>query len=74
MFVNEWILASRIRFAAVQTAISGVIVLGLGAWFNGLDSLWDDLLFILVVVVLAFVLNAWLWYPRAKRRFTSQRG
>jgi membrane protein DedA with SNARE-associated domain len=74
MFVNEWVLASRIRFAVVQTAISGVVVLGLGAFFNGLDSLRNNLWLISVALVLASVVNAWVWYPRAKSRFTASRG
>lgn len=74
MFLNEWILASRTRFALVQTAISAGIVLGASALSQGFDNLSINWWFTAVVLVIAFVLNAWVWYPRAKRRFTAQRG
>ena len=74
MFLNEWMLASRIRFALVQTAISVGIVLGISALTQGIGSLADNLWFTLGVLLLAFVLNALVWYPRAKRRLTAQRG
>lgn len=74
MFLNEWMLASRIRFASVQTAISAGIVFGLSAFLSGIDSLGENLWFAIVVVLIAFVLNAWVWYPRARGRFTAQNG
>jgi hypothetical protein len=74
MFLNGWLLASRIRFALVQTAISAGIVLGVAALVNGLHTLWESFWFIIVVVLIAFLLNGWVWYPRALKRFTSQTG
>lgn len=74
MFLNEWLLASRTRFALVQTAISAGIVLGIGVLSRGIDSLIDNLWFLIVVVLAAFALNAWVWYPRARGKFTAQRG
>lgn len=64
----DWMLASRIRFAVVQTAISAGIVLGLIALIDGPDAVRSGLWLTLLVVVVAFVLNGWVWYPRAKRR------
>ena len=66
--LQAWALESRTRYALVQTAISAGIVLGLGAFFGGIDSLSDNMWFTIVVVLIAFVLNAWVWYPRAKRK------
>ena len=71
MFLNAWMLASRTRFALVQTAISAGIFLGVSALSSGFDNLSVNLWFMIVVLVIAFVLNAWVWYPRAKRRFTA---
>jgi hypothetical protein len=74
MFLNEWVLASRIRFALVQTAISAGIVLGLTALVNGINPLREGWWFTIIVVVIAFLLNGWVWYPRAKTKFTAQHG
>ena len=71
MFLNKWVLASRIRFALVQTAISAGIVLGLTALVNGTNTLRGGWWFMIVMVVIAFLLNGWVWYPRAKRKSTA---
>ena len=72
--LQAWALVSRTRFALFQTASSAGIVLGLSALFQGIESLRENLWFVIVVVLIAFLLNAWVWYPRAKRRLTTRPG
>ena len=69
--LQAWTLESRTRYALVQTAISAGIVLGISVLSRGFDTLSDDFWVVIVVAVIAFVLNAWVWYPRAKRKLTT---
>lgn len=72
--LQAWALVSRTRYGLVQTAISGAIVLGINTFSNGIDSLLENLWLVILVVLIAFALNAWVWYPRAKRRLTTRPG
>ena len=68
MFPNEWMLASRIRFALVQTALTVGILLGIQVLGNGLDNLGEGVWYWIAGALIAFVANGWIWYPRAKRK------
>lgn len=67
---HAWMLGSRIRYASIKTAITFGIVLGLIALVDGPDALRQGLWFTILIAVVAFVLNAWVWYPRAKQKPT----
>ena len=61
-------LGSRLRYASVKTAITFGIVLGLIALIDGPEALRRGLWFTILIAVIAFVLNGWVWYPRATRK------
>ena len=70
MGLNEWTLVSRTRYALVWTGVNGLVVFGLIALF-GSFSLPDVLWFAIPALVLSFLMQGWVWYPRAKRRLTA---
>jgi len=64
--LDEWSLGSRMRFASVWTAVSAFIVLGVMALGGSLSG--RGVLLSVPILVLAFLANAWIWYPRAMRK------
>ncbi|HEV2754292.1 MAG TPA: hypothetical protein VG318_00755 [Actinomycetota bacterium] len=73
MDLRGWMLASRARYAMVWTATTVIIILGAKAVSNSSFSARYWMLAIPALLV-NFVLNAAVAYPRAKRRFTARTG
>ncbi len=71
--LTAWTLVSRTRYALVWTGVNAVVVLGLMALF-GSYSMRSVLPFAIPVVLISFLLNGWIWYPRAKRKLTTRPG
>lgn len=64
--LDGWSLGSRMRFAFVWTAFNALIVLGIMALGGSLSG--QDLLLAIPILLLAFLANAWIWYPRVVRK------
>ena len=64
---QAWMLESRLRYALVKTAISFGFLLGLIGLVDGLDTLRRGLWFTILMAAIVFVLNGWVWYPRARQ-------
>ena len=68
--LQAWTLESRIRYALVMGGINVLIVGGMLVAFGSL-SLPRDLLVVIPVTLVSVLVNGWVWYPRAKRKFTA---
>ena len=69
--VREWTLESRWRYALVWGGLNVLVVGGLIATFGSLSV--PELLPLAVAgLVIAGLVNAFVWYPRAKQKAAPQ--
>jgi hypothetical protein len=64
--LRAWKLATRTRFALVRTGVNALLVTGVMAVGTGISR--SELLVGIPVFFVALLLDAWVWYPRARRR------
>ena len=69
--LREWTLESRVRYGLVWGGLSVLVVGGLTAMFGSL-SVPELLLLALAGLVIAGLVHALIWYPRAKQRAASE--
>jgi hypothetical protein len=73
MGLTEWTLVSRTRYALVWGPINVLVVFGL-MLLSGYVSLQRLLLFGVPIALLSCLAQAFIWYPRAKRKLTAETG
>lgn len=72
---QERTVGSRTRYALVWTGLNTLVVFGIlipaGALAVRTAVLWG---IPLVLMTLTFLLQGWVWYPRAKQKLTTEPG
>lgn len=71
MGLNDWTLASRIRYASVWGGINAAVFLGLGLVLGSL-SVQRALILAVPAALVAFLAQGWIWYPRAKKKLAAR--
>lgn len=70
--LTSWTLASRTRYALTWGGAAVVGGFGIAALNGGVSR--DYLLVAVPVALVALLVHAWVWYPRAKRRYEKATG
>ena len=73
MGLTEWTLVSRTRYALVWGSINVLVVFGL-MLLSGYVSVQRLLLLGIPIALLSCLAQAFIWYPRAKKKVTTPAG
>lgn len=71
MNIGEWVMGSRVRYAAITGVGNALVVAGLIAIMGPL-SVSGFLRLALLSFVISFLTQGWIWYPRLKRKRAAE--